>query len=299
MKITIVGAGAVGSLWACRLAARHQVHLWTRHNTDQCEIRFQPLGEEKIQTWPFKANDPTQLAQADIVIFTVKAFQLHAALATVEDLLPPSTPIVVMHNGMGTHDTVLNQLPDHPILYATTAQGALRTEQGVTHTGLGPTRLGAMNLAGKQYQHLAAVFDQALAPCQWLLDIRLALWQKLAINCAINPLTAILQCRNGHLALNEFTPQLTQICEEVAAVMSAEGYPTTVTDLLEQTSAVISATAANKSSMNQDVYHQRTTEIDYITGYLIARADSHGIAVPANRALWQQIKQLEQHYHDH
>ncbi|MEF1218253.1 ketopantoate reductase C-terminal domain-containing protein, partial [Photobacterium damselae] len=61
---------------------------------------------------------------------------------------------------------------------------------------------------------------------------------------------------------------------------------------------VILATQANYSSMNRDVFHHRTTEIDYITGYLIETARRHHIVSPYNEELWQQIKQLEHHYHD-
>ena len=174
------------------------------------------------------------------------------------------------------------------------------TPNEVRHTGIGPTLLGMVTPNSVQdsgYQ-LALIFNDALPPCHWQDDINLPLWRKLAINCAINPLTALHNCKNGELAQPEFAPELAGICKEVALVMSAEGYPVTASELRQQVDVVVNATAGNFSSMNQDVCHQRQTEIDYISGYLIARAAAHHIDVPHNQRLWQAIKELEKQYHD-
>ena len=299
MKLTIVGAGAVGTLWGCRLTRHHQVHFWTRQQETRLRVAFTPLDQTEPQQQIFPANDPTQLSQSDVVLVTVKAFQLEAALSAIAPYLGPQAAVVIMHNGMGTHPQATAILGERPILYATTAQGAMRPAPGHTqHTGLGQTWLGALNQAGKSYRFLTEQFDLALPPCQWHEDIFQPLWQKLAINCAINPLTALHQCRNGELARAEYSDQLNDICNEVARVMTAEGYPTEAIALRQLADQVIEATAKNFSSMNQDICQHRTTEIDYITGYLIARAEAHQIAVPANTRLWQQIKQLEQQYND-
>lgn len=300
MNLTIVGAGAIGRLWGCHLSQHHAVHFWTRNHARTLSLTFNPLeNASQPQSYRFAANQPEQLQQADCVLLTVKAFQVKQALTSILPYLPPTTPVVVMHNGMGTHPTVLGLLPENPLLYATTAQAAYRPSPAqLNHTGLGPTWLGAMNPAGHQQKHLAEALQQALPPCQWHDHIQIPLWQKLAINCAINPLTAIAQCRNGELAQAKYHPRLDAICEEVAAVMRAEGIAADSAVLRRQVDQVIKNTAGNYSSMNQDISQHRATEIDYITGYLIDRAQEHGIAVPENTRLWQQIKQLEQQDHD-
>ncbi|NMU82308.1 2-dehydropantoate 2-reductase, partial [Vibrio parahaemolyticus] len=88
---------------------------------------------------------------------------------------------------------------------------------------------------------------------------------KLAINCAINPLTAILQCKNGELAKPEFKIQLESITQELVEVMSKEGIAIEFRSLFDTVMQVVNATAENYSSMRQDVFHQRRTEIDFIT----------------------------------
>lgn len=298
MNITVVGAGAIGSLWAGALARQgHTIHLWRRQTASVSTLHWQGLDAPDTDTFTFHCNQVDLLSRSDIVLITVKAFQVSEAVRSITPWLCTSTPVIVMHNGMGTENEVLQLLPDNPVLYATTSQAALRADShSVRHTGSGPTYLGAVNTAGDLWHALAGVLNTALAPCQWHEDIHYPQWQKLAVNCAINPLTAIHQCRNGYLAEPDFSAELTAVCREVAAVMAAAGYPTRSEELVQRTMTVIRATAANYSSMQQDVANQRPTEIDAITGFLIEQAHHFQLATPANFALWQQIKHLEQNY---
>ena len=301
MKITILGAGAIGCLWSCQLAKQgHQLHLWTRGTRKSTSIIYSGLHQQAdSERFTFNSNNNEAVTESECILITVKAFQVEQALRDILPFISPATPVVIMHNGMGSQRIVRQLLPANPILYATTSQAAFKPNQyQVNHTGIGQTWMGAENNAGNNYPFLAEVFNQAIAPCQWHQDIAQPLWQKLAINCAINPLTAKHQCQNGKLARPEFNDLLTQICQEVAAVMNAESYRVTASELRQQVDRVIKATATNFSSMNQDICQQRPTEIDYITGYLIARAKAHDIPVPINTQLWQHIKQLEQEYND-
>lgn len=320
MQITILGAGAIGCLWACHLAKQgHNIHFWTRTDKPSFPIVLNDCIQTKdriqaedgtheknyIQTplasehFDFTSNNIQSIAKSELIIVTVKAFQVEQALNDIFVHIAPHTPIIIIHNGMGTQQHVKTRLVDHPILYATTSQAAFKPNtEHINHTGLGPTWLGAFNQSAQGFSSLADLFDQALAPCYWHHDINEPLWQKLAINCAINPLTAIHRCQNGELANSKFHAVLTQICHEVAAVMQAEGHDITAEKLRQTADTVIKATAANYSSMYQDIFQQRKTEIDYITGYLIARAKVHGIAVPMNTQLWQDVKLLEQNHDD-
>jgi len=320
VQITILGAGAIGCLWACHLAKQgHNIHFWTRTDKPSFPIVLNDCIQTKdriqaedgtheknyIQTplasehFDFTSNNIQSIAKSELIIVTVKAFQVEQALNDIFVHIAPHTPIIIIHNGMGTQQHVKTRLVDHPILYATTSQAAFKPNtEHINHTGLGPTWLGAFNQSAQGFSSLADLFDQALAPCYWHHDINEPLWQKLAINCAINPLTAIHRCQNGELANSKFHAVLTQICHEVAAVMQAEGHDITAEKLRQTADTVIKATAANYSSMYQDIFQQRKTEIDYITGYLIARAKVHGIAVPMNTQLWQDVKLLEQNHDD-
>lgn len=291
MNILILGPGAVGSLWATKLKlAGHNVTLWGRGDVPE-----QPLQLDDSSAMTFKHRHLPSLQSADLILVTVKAWQVMAA---IEPLLPhihSDTIIMLMHNGMGTASQVAEKLAHNPIVVATTTHGAYKPHsQQVLHTGQGITQLGGFNAQGAQCDFLQAVLDHALPSVTWNPNIQQALWTKLAINCAINPLTAIHQCKNGALAEARFHQRLERITQELLDVMLKEGIEVTFDTLQQTIMNVIDATAENYSSMHQDVVHQRRTEIDFITGYLLKTAEKHHIHTPENAKLYQRIKQIEQ-----
>jgi 2-dehydropantoate 2-reductase len=136
-------------------------------------------------------------------------------------------------------------------------------------------------------------WSRSVPRCLWDTDINTALWTKLAVNCVINPLTAVYGCRNGALAERpELAVRVTQLCREVAQVSYAAGFTDTAQTIDNMVARVIQATAANRSSMLQDVQAGRPTEIDYITGYLLKVAAEHGVPAAHNRQIMQEVKCL-------
>ncbi|WP_342608147.1 2-dehydropantoate 2-reductase [Vibrio tritonius] len=298
MNIVVVGPGAIGSLWAYHLhQAGHRVSLW-HHTPSQSglyPLSLCTLAEDTLPTIDFTTNDIEALKNTDLLLVTVKAWQLESALLPLIKHLHPDTIIVCMQNGMGATDSVYDKIQHLPLVLATTTHGAFKTDaQQVCHSGLGQTMLGAVNSSGEQCAFLEEVLNHALSEVLWVKDIQVPLWNKLAINCVINPLTAIHQCPNGTLAEEQFRPTIKALLSEIVAVMRAEGMTTSEEELSARVAQVITATKANHSSMKQDIAQQRRTEIDFITGYLIQRAQQHHIAVPNNLRLFEQIKQMEQ-----
>ena len=226
---------------------------------------------------------------------TVKAWQVEGAIEPLLPYISEDTIVMLLHNGMGTAPLLEAKLPDNPLIVATTTHGAYKpSKEQVLHTGQGNTQLGGFNAKGAQCSFLADVMNHALPEVNWNPNINAALWTKLAINCAINPLTAIHQCKNGELAAPEFAIELTNITHELVAVMNKEEIEIDFDSLHATFMQVVNATAANYSSMRQDVFHQRRTEIDFITGYLLQAAEKHHISTPENAKLYQRIKQIEQ-----
>ncbi|NIY92823.1 2-dehydropantoate 2-reductase [Vibrio diazotrophicus] len=297
MNIVIVGPGAIGSLWAYKLhQAGHKVSLWGTKQNQQWMLAADDSPEIS-----FNYNQPQTLIDADLLLITVKAWQVEAAITPLLPHVNKDAILLFMHNGMGAVEDIAELISDYPVVIATTTHGALKTDaHHVKHSGVGQTQLGAFNFSdkpnkkGEQCTFLVDVLNHALPAVSWNSNIQLALWNKLAINCAINPLTAIHQCLNGELAEEKFRPTLNAVVDELVSVMQAEKIPVDRNQLTTTFDNVIRATAANKSSMHQDIFYRRQTEIDFITGYLVRKAQQHGIEVPANTELYKQIKLLEQ-----
>ncbi|MFG0771622.1 2-dehydropantoate 2-reductase [Vibrio plantisponsor] len=297
MNIVIVGPGAIGSLWAYKLhQAGHKVSLWGTKQSQQWMLAADDSPEIL-----FSYNQPQALIDADLLLITVKAWQVEAAITPLLNHVNKDAILLFMHNGMGAVDNIVELISEYPVVIATTTHGALKVDaHHVKHTGIGQTQLGAFNLKGSQCIFLVDVLNHALPTVSWNPSIQLALWNKLAINCAINPLTAIHQCLNGALAEEKFRPTLDAVIDELVCVMQAEEIPVDRNQLTTTIDNVIRATAANKSSMHQDIFYRRQTEIDFITGYLVRKAQQHGIEVPANSELYKQIQLLEKNgkHHD-
>ncbi|MGY2572805.1 2-dehydropantoate 2-reductase [Vibrio sp. C8] len=297
MNIVIVGPGAIGSLWAYKLhQAGHKVSLWGTKQNQQWMLAADDSPEIL-----FSYNQPQTLIDADLLLITVKAWQVEAAITPLLPHVNKDAILLFMHNGMGAADNIAELISEYPVVIATTTHGALKVDaHHVKHTGIGQTQLGAFNLKGSQCIFLVDVLNHALPTVSWNPSIQLALWNKLAINCAINPLTAIHQCLNGALEEDRFRPTLNAVIDELVCVMQAEEIPVDRKQLTTTIDNVIRATAANKSSMHQDIFYRRQTEIDFITGYLVRKAQQHGIEVPANSELYKQIQLLEKYgkHHD-
>lgn len=286
----ILGPGAIGSLFACHLqgAGFPTVLIGRESSTVPATILLQE--DNAPQRFSF-ASDCNQSSITHLLI-TVKAHQTEAALAPLKHRLNSASQIVLMQNGMGAWKHVNRICPDSECLLATTTEGAYRPAPGeVIHAGRGDTFIGALtaNLQPKA-QQLCSQWSRLELTIQEDQNILYRLWQKLAINCAINPLTVIYDCPNGELLNNsKALEQMEMVCGEVEAVM-AKALGQAAPNLFELATKVAEKTARNLSSMLQDARNQRETEIDYITGFLLNQARGLGLTCPHNQKLYDQIK---------
>ncbi|MGR4049355.1 2-dehydropantoate 2-reductase [Kosakonia cowanii] len=292
MRITVLGCGALGQLWLTALCKQgHEVQGWLRIPQPYCSVN---LVEEDgtIFNESLTANDPDFLARSDLLLVTLKAWQVSDAVKGLSSSLQPATPVLLIHNGMGTVEE-LKSLPN-PLLMGTTTHAARRDGNVIVHVASGITHIGPARAQDGEFSYLADTLQMALPDVAWHNTIRPALWRKLAVNCVINPLTALRDCKNGDL--RDVPEEIEKIAREVAAVIEREGHHISADDLIAYVHQVIESTAENISSMLQDVRAMRHTECDYITGYLLRRARAHGIAVPENARLFDLIKRKESEY---
>ncbi len=290
----ILGAGAIGHLFAEKLLKSGQhAAFCLKPDTDARQASFTYEGLSGQTSANMLMALPAPTAKCDFLLVTLKAPQVIPALTRLRDQINKYCCIVLMHNGMGTAEKTAQLFPDNPIMLGTTANGALKvSDTYVRHTGAGVTWLGPFNNKAKRYADLPAQLT-ALEECYWADNIREKLWLKLVINCAINPLTALHQCKNGELASSALYPEVVKIVKELATITARVNLPWDYAELQEQVDSVIQRTADNYSSMRQDHHFKRHSEIEFITGYVLKTADAYNLPVPVNRALYQQVKEIE------
>jgi 2-dehydropantoate 2-reductase len=290
----ILGLGAIGSLFASKLLESGQP---VKAVMDPARLKLNPTQTLKRTglsgEYEGIIHGTSSTHDIDVLLICVKAYQVERALQQIQ--LAPHTELVTLHNGMGNEALIRSQFPNNQLWLGTTTHGARRHSSVIEHTGSGQTHIGP-SIPDTPSPIWLTELNAALPEVIGSWDIKRRLWQKLAINCAINPLTAIHDCRNGELLGDAYYPLVEAICKEVSQVAQAEGVKLVAADLTTQVLQICQSTAQNNSSMHQDVVHQRATEINAINGYIIACAARHQIAAAVNQQLCELIRQKESAY---
>ncbi|WP_342244134.1 putative 2-dehydropantoate 2-reductase [Pseudomonas sp. OTU5201] len=288
----ILGAGSLGSLWAARLArAGLPVRLILR---DRARLRaYEAAGgltlveQDQAGQYAIPAELPSTASPISRLLVACKAYDAEAAVQPLLPHLSPGAELILLQNGLGSQDAVALRLPHTRCVLASSTEGAFRDgDWRVVFAGHGFTWLG------DPLQPAAPIWlnelEQAGIPYGWTPDILSRLWRKLALNCAINPLTVLYDCRNGGLL--EHPAEVSVLCVELAELLQRCGQPDAADGLHEEVLRVIQATAANYSSMYQDVAHGRRTEISYLLGHACATATRHRLSLPHLERLHTRLK---------
>lgn len=296
--IAILGAGSLGQLWAGYLPAGRAAFVRRAGSsvpeTDPLCYRLQRFDGTSVPVNVPWLNDPTE--QPFLLLVTTKAGDTLNAIESLLPSLPPETPLVLFQNGMGSQQSAAERWPQRPILAASTTEGANRPKPGMTiHAGRGETWIGPLTDCAEP---VLGPVVQALSTSGLTIhpetSIHQRLWDKLVINAGINAFTAILDCRNGDILDSPFYHEhIDDLCKEIAAVRNVEGcQPQAPGTIRKRIETVALSTARNTSSMLSDRQQGRTTEIDYINGYIACRGQAQGISVPVNQMLTQRVKEL-------
>lgn len=296
MSWHILGGGSLGCLWTARLQLAGQaVQLILRPNALQqlqtlnSQLCFTDLGGTQHN---LKVSAQTAQAQEPIerLIVATKSHAAAEAVSSVRQRLQVGSQVVLLQNGIGSQQAVAELVPHCRVLVASSTEGAwLKQPFNCVHAGSGLTQIGDLLPCSSPTPNWLYELQQAGIHCQWQADILPVLWRKLAINCLINPLTVIHQCRNGELA--QFQSLLSALADELQQLLIAAGQAEAACDLLATALQVIHNTAANRSSMLQDALQGRRTEISHITGFALAQSQKLGLACPQLLALHQQLQQ--------
>jgi len=249
------------------------------------------------EDFPLTIAKKADLSSAQIIIICVKSYQVKATLQSIYPLVSDNALIILTHNGLGTFEEISDLLkPSQCLLTLLLTQGARKvTDYHVEHTGTGNSDLGLIygQLSLSKQERLVDYLQKGLNQVYWQENIQQAQWRKLAINCVINPLTALENVPNGEINQSIYQEKIKQIICEVTQVANKEGVTLSENSLLSLVNNVAKNTAKNTSSMRADILAKRRSEIDYINGYIHRLGEKHKLATPSNTQLWLDIKALE------
>lgn len=293
MKIAIIGSGAMGSLFGGLLAENgHKVTLADKRKKLVRKINENGLKitnlKNKKRTIEVKATTSVKnITKPDLAIIFVKSPDTEKAVKDSIQILNPDVNILTLQNGLGNPETIAKHIPEEKIIAGTTTHGSTEKTPGhVKHAGEGDTVIGRYFTDNDGFvDDLATTLTDAGIKTNVSNDIQKFVWEKVLVNIGINPLTALARVKNG--ALLEFkagTNILERAIEEGIKIAKAEGVKIR-DDIISHAKNIAKKTKDNKSSMLQDIEQGRKTEIEYLSGAIVKKAEKHNISVPTNETL--------------
>ena len=280
-----------------------------------CRIRAELIPSTNVQQ-PNDTKDtasvrttPLQLSRQSPIqnlILSTKAPDAVDALRSIQHRLMDHPRIIILCNGaLALRDQVQDYLQQeqipHTLTLASTSHGVYRDDDDdddddemyhVVHAGIGKTFV-------ENDGPLAQLWDQSglVAKSLDTNAMKALLWQKLAANCVINPLTALLDCSNGQILHHDkgglyYQEMAPRVLEELVNVANKDGVELELDTTKEFVQQVVEDTQDNISSMRQDVMQGRRTEIDYLNGYVVRRGLATGVDTPANAELVERVRSL-------
>lgn len=286
MRLTIVGAGAIGTVLGLALGPHCELSVLARPGRRAEQLAAQGLcvyerGMRK-RTPVRVAVSAAELPSADVVVLAVKSYDTLHALADAAPLLCETGVLLCLQNGLGNVERAVERFGAGRVLYGGTSQGAYLDPQGAVHRmGEGRWRLAALESnARNSAQELVALFTKAGLLAELVDDWRRAAWEKAAINAVINPLTALLDAENERVLAPDLSPFVYALCQETAQVLRLEGLAQSASQLVAAVRDTAARTAHNRSSMRADFVSGRPLELDAINGEILRRAQAAGLVLP-------------------
>ena len=303
MKIAIIGAGAMGCLYGAKLSESPEnevilIDIWKDHieTINEKGLIIEENGETIHYDRLKGTLDASEAGICDLAIVFVKSTLTSEGIKSNKAVFGPDTVALTLQNGLGNIDIISNEIGAQNVIGGTTAHGATVLGPGrIFHAGNGKTIIG--ELRGETTNRIRIIADTFIKvglETEISNNVLGLIWDKLLVNVGINALTGITGLNNGELLdYPEIEILLEAAVQEAHSVAIAKGIKLSYPDTVGHTKEVCKATAANKSSMLQDILNKKKTEIDMINGMIVQDGASLGISTPVNLTLTNLIRFIQ------
>ena len=300
-RILVVGCGAIGGIFAAALSAVAEVVAYDTNANHIRAIRERGLkisGTAERLAHLAATADATDLAgrRFDAVLFLIKSSATVRALDQLRPALGGQPLLVTLQNGMGNSEALLG-IGDVPVARGVTTDAGRYVGPGhVEHVIRGRTWLGPLRGRVEDVQWLGALATGAGLPTEIVADPMAAVWSKFVFNSVMNPIGALLL---GVNAARYESPEVCALIDDMAAecerVVRALGgrFAYDPLDYVKKVRAGQAPLSSHPGSMAQDIARGVPTEIDELTGYIVAQGERLGIPTPACTTVYRLVKGLE------
>jgi 2-dehydropantoate 2-reductase len=300
MRVAILGAGSMGSLFGGYLSQHHEVWLIDSNRGKVDAIRSkgvtiqEPDGDNIFH--PNAVSDTSGLDPMDLVIVFVKAIHSQEALRSSRHLIGGKTYLMSLQNGAGHEDTLSGFIARNRLIIGTTQHNSSLTMPGrIHHGGGGSTRIGLLEGDSAVLEPIAEEFRKSGLDTAISDNIQREIWKKLFLNASASALTAILQVKLGYIVENAHAWILAQrLIEEAVAVARADNQDFDPEQVIADIRGILVNASEGFTSIYADIRNGVRTEVDVISGFVVRTAKRLGVAVPNHEVVVELIHALEE-----
>lgn len=300
MRIAVIGAGAMGSIYGGRLSQHNEVILVDTNEKVVDQICKNGLKIDENGTTdcyhPAALCDTSNEKPADLVILFVKALFSRSALENNRSLIGPDTRLMTLQNGAG-HEDLLKEFvnEDRVIIGTTEDNGAVLDFGHVRRGGTGVTNVGMLTEDKDGFLgRLKETFDSCGFEVRIHENIQYLIWDKLFTNVSLSALTGILQVDMGYIAADEYTWKLCrQLIHETILTAAAAGLEFDEEAVAEKVKKTSLNNPSGCTSIRADLRDGRRTEVDTISGAVVRAAKKYNVEVPGHEFVVNLVHAME------
>lgn len=290
----------MGCLVGARLSSHADVTLVGHWPGQRAALRERPLQvialDDRVrEVWLRAVDDVDDAGPVDVALILTKTPKTETAADQAARILAADGIAITLQNGLGNQMILARTLGAERVTLGVTTLGAALDGPGVLREGGdGATYFATRPDIVPLVSDIAGLFEDAGLHTVLVDEVMPLVWGKLAVNAAINPLTALLRVPNGALLDSPRALHLLhQTANEVAAVAAAQDIALPFDNAAQQAAHIAHLTARNRSSMLQDVARGARTEIDAINGAVVRAGEALAVSTPVNSLLYELVKALE------
>jgi 2-dehydropantoate 2-reductase len=303
MKIAVVGCGAMGAVYAAKLANQNPVLAiarWKEHVDQMAQHGLRLEGPLTDQTVQLRASTLVPAEPMDLVILAVKAAQAEQAARDAVPLLGTHTVVLTIQNGLGAADVVADVVGAERLAVgiASGFGASIKGPGHIHHNAMRAVRLGTYgSLDLERVEAVAAVWREAGFDAQAVSDIAAMQWEKLICNVAYSAPCALTGFTIGQAMDDPYIGPITRAAAiEAWEVARAAGIRISVDDPVEHVRAFGANMPAAKPSALLDHEARRVSEIEVINGAIPREAKKIGLKAPVNETLVALVKVRERQW---
>lgn len=300
MKIVVIGAGAMGSIYGGHLSSNNEVYLVDTNQAvvDQINKDGLKIDEDGVTNvyHPTAVTTTAGIEHVDLVILFVKAIFSRSALEGNRNLIGPDTRLLTLQNGAGHEDLLKEFVPvEHVVIGTTEDNGAVLAPGHVRRGGVGRTNVGLLTEDGDGFlPKLKESFDSCGFQVKIHENIQQLIWDKLFTNVSLSAVTGILQVDMGYIASNEYAWKMTtRLIHEVVETAKALGLTCDEEAITEKVRKTSEDNPNGCTSIRADLGAGRRTEVATISGAVVRAAAKCGVAVPTHEFVVNMVHAME------